>query len=141
MWIFFIFRLSKIHVSPTGIVSSHSLPQCCLSSTRHHHASFSLSQDEITASTSSSSNALSHRLPSQADIEALNLHHRLRLPSLDHSTSTLYCYKKIISTLATLPTTQPYLHFAFLARAPHHRSSTCCRCSLSPLCHAHHPSA
>jgi hypothetical protein len=44
---------------------------------------------------------------------------------MDRPTSTLHCYKKIISTLVTLPTTQSHLHFvSSLARAPRHRSST-----------------
>jgi hypothetical protein len=41
-------------------------------------------------------------------------------------TSTLHFYKKIISTLVTLPITQSRLYFASsLVRAPRHRSSTC----------------
>jgi hypothetical protein len=113
---------------------------------RHHtgapcHASFSLSQDGLAVSASSSGNALS-RLPSRVETEALNLHHRRRLPSSDRSTPTLHCYKKIISILATLPITQPRLYFASsLSRAPRHRSSTRRRRSVSPLSYAHHPSA
>jgi hypothetical protein len=50
--------------------------------------------------------------------------------------------KKIISTLATVPTTQLCLHFSsFLSRAPCHHSSTHRRRSISPLSRAHHPSA
>jgi hypothetical protein len=57
-------------------------------------------------------------------------------------TPTLYCYKKIISTLVTLHTTQPHLQFASsLGRASLHRSSTRCRCSLSLSSHVHRPSA
>jgi hypothetical protein len=140
------FQSSKIRVSPTDIVSSFCPPRCCLSSDqRHHtvapyHASFSLSQDELAASASSSDNALFRCLPSQTKTETLNPHHHRRLSSLDYPTRTLHCYKKIISILATLPITQPHLHFAFsLAKAPCHRNSTHRRHSLSPLYHAHRP--
>jgi hypothetical protein len=57
-------------------------------------------------------------------------------PSSDHPTPILHCYKKIISTVATLPTTQLHLHFASsVARAPRHRSFTHHHRSLSPLSH------
>jgi hypothetical protein len=110
-----------------------------LSCHRAIHASFPLSQDELAASALSFSNALSCCLPSQAETKALNLHFHRKLPSSDHPTPTLLCYKKIISTLVTLPTTQPRLHFtSSLTRAPCHWSSTCRRHSLPPLSHAHH---
>jgi hypothetical protein len=54
-WTFFIFRSNKIHISPTGIVSSLSPPWCHLSSDRCCHAatsccsSFPWSQDELDA--------------------------------------------------------------------------------------------
>jgi hypothetical protein len=144
---FLHFLASKIRVSPTGIVSSLSPPRCRLfSGQRRHtatpcHASFPLSQVEPVASASSSDNALSRRLPSRAKTEASNLYHRHRLPSANHPIPTLHCYKKIISTLATVPTTQLRLHFAsFLSRAPCHHSSTHRRRSISPLSRAHHPS-
>jgi hypothetical protein len=105
------------------------------------HASFPLSQDDLAASPSSSGNALSYHLPSQAETKALNLHHRHRLPSLDHLIPTLYYYKKIILTLITLLTTQSCLYFtSSLASALPHRSSTHRHRSLSPLSHAHHSS-
>jgi hypothetical protein len=147
LWIFFIFWFSKIHVSPTGIVSSLSPPRYRLSSgqRRHvvvpYHAFFPLSQDELAASASSSSNVLSCRLFSRAKTEALNPHHHRRLPSMDRSTLTLHYYKKIISILVTLPTTQQCLHFASsLARAQCHQSSTCHHHSLSPPSYVHYPS-
>jgi hypothetical protein len=128
---FIYFWPNKIHVNPTGVVSSLSPPRCrlsfgrCCHAVTPCHASFPLSQDELAVSTSSSGNALSRRLPSQVKTEALNLHHRRRLPSSDCPTPILHCYKKIISILATLPATQPCLHFASsLSRAPHHRSAT-----------------
>jgi hypothetical protein len=146
--IFFIFWPSKIHISSTSTVSSLFPPRCHLSFGRCHHAitlfhaSFPLSQDELVASTSSSNNAFSYRLSSRAKTEALNPHHRRRLPSSDHPTLTLHCYKKIISTLTTLLATQPRLHFASsLARAARYQSSTSRHRSLSPLSHAHRPSA
>jgi hypothetical protein len=146
-WIFFIFWPCKIRVSPSGVVSSLSPPRCRLSFSRccHAaapcHASFSLSQDELSATASSSGNALSHRLPSRVKTEALNLHHCHRLPSPDRPIPTLHCYKKIISTLTTLPTTQPRLYFASSqAIAPRHRNSTRHCCSLSPMSYVHCPS-
>jgi hypothetical protein len=136
-----------IRVNPTSIVSFLFPPWCCLSSCRRHHAatschaSFSWSQDKLAASASSSGNTSSRRFPSRAKIEALNLHHRHRPPSPYCLTPTIHYYKKIISTLVTLPTTQPHLHFSSsLARAPRHRSSTRSYRSLSPLSHVHHPS-
>jgi hypothetical protein len=145
---FFIFQPSKIRVSSTGAVSSLFPPRCRISSGRRRHAaaschaSFPLSQEEPAASASSSSNASFHRLPSQGEIETLNLHHYRQPPSPDSPTPTLHCYKKIISTLITLPTTQPCLYFvSSLARAPCHQSSTRRRRSLSLPSNAHCPSA
>jgi hypothetical protein len=147
VWIFFIFWPSKIRVGPTGIVSSLSPPRCHLSSNRHCHtaapchATFPLSQDEFAASASSFGNAPSHHLPSQAKTKAFNPHHCCWPPSSDRLTPTLHCYEKVISTLATLHTTQR-LHFASsLAWAPRHQCSTCCHCSLWQSSHAHRPSA
>jgi hypothetical protein len=147
MWIFFIFQRSKIHVNPTDIVSPLSPPRYHISSGRRRyaaspcHAYFPLSQDELTPSASSFNNALSCHLPSWAKTVTLNPHHGRRLPSPDRPNPTLHYYKKIISTLITLPITQPCLYFtSSLARAPRHRSFTRCRHSLSPLSHTHCPS-
>jgi hypothetical protein len=125
-----------------------SLPStACHSSHRHLHAvvlchtSFPLSQDEPAAFASSSDNASSCRLLSRAETKALNPYHRRWPPSSDCPIPTLYRYKKVISTLVTLPTTQPYLNFSSsLSRAPCHRSSTCRRRSLSPSSHTYRPS-
>jgi hypothetical protein len=120
----FIFLSSKIHVSPTGIVSSLFPPQCHLSSGQHRHAatschvSFPLSQDVLATFASSSGNTLPCCLPSRVKTEALNQHHCRRLSSPNHSTPTLNCYKKIISTLVTLPITQPRLYFASQITTP-----------------------
>jgi hypothetical protein len=148
VWILFIVRPSKIRFKPIDVVSSLSPPWCCLSFDRRRHAavlchtSFPWSQDELAAAVSPSGNASSRCLPSRAETKALNPHHRHRPPSPDHPTPTLHCYKKVISILATLPTTQPRLHFASsLARAPRHQSSTHCRHSLSPPSHIHRLSA
>jgi hypothetical protein len=74
--------------------------------------------------------------------KTLNPHHRRQPPSLDNPTPTLHCYKKVISTLVTLPATQSRLHFpSSLARAPRYRSFTHFRRSLSPLSHGYRPSA
>jgi hypothetical protein len=143
---FFIFWPSKLHVSLTDSISSLFSLRYRLSSGRHRHAvvlchaSFLLSQDEITGSTLSFGNVLSCCLPSQAKIKIFNLHHH-RLPSPDHPTPILHCYKKFISNLFTLPTTQSRLHFTYsLARAPRHQSSTRCHRFFSLLFHAHRPS-
>jgi hypothetical protein len=106
------------------------------------HASFSLSQDELSASTLSFGNASSHRLPSRDEIEALNLHHRHRPSSPDRPTLNLHWYKNVISTLATLYITHPRFYFtSSLVRVPRHWSSTCHRRSLSSSFHTHHLSA
>jgi hypothetical protein len=143
---FLHFWKSKIHVGPTSIISSLSPPRCHLSSGRclhtaaSCHSSFSWSHDELDASASLSGNISSCPLPSRAKTEALNLHHHCWPPLSDHLTPTLHCYKKVMSTLASLPATQLCLHFASsLARAPRHQSSTCHRRSLLPLSHTHHP--
>jgi hypothetical protein len=142
MWIFFIFQPSKIHISTTGIIFSLFPPRCCISFGRRRHAatscyaSFPLRQDELSTSVLSFDNALSHHLSSQAKNKALNPYHRHMLHSLDRLTTTIHCYKKIISTLVTLPITQPRLYFIFsLARAPRHQSSIRHHYSLSPLSH------
>jgi hypothetical protein len=108
------------------------------------HASFPCSQHDLTASTTSSSNASSHRLPSRTETEVLHLRYRHshRPPSPDSLTLTLYYYKNVIRTLVTLLTTQPYLYFtSSLARAPRHQTSIHRRCSLSPSSHVHRLSA
>jgi hypothetical protein len=111
VWIFFIFQPNKICVSPTDVVSSISPPQCRLSSGQRHHAtvpyhtSFPLRQDELDASTSSFDNASSCRLPSQVEINVLYLHHHRRPSFPDRPTLILYCYRKVISILITLPIT------------------------------------
>jgi hypothetical protein len=111
-WIFFIFWPSKICVSLTSVVFFFFPPRCHLSSSRRRHtatschASFPLSQDDLTASTSSFSNASSYRFASWAKTEPLNLLHHHRPPSPDRPTPTLHYYKKVILTLATLSTTQ-----------------------------------
>jgi hypothetical protein len=64
-----------------------------------------------------------------------------QLPSSDRPTPTFHCYKKIISILITLPTTQPRLHFvSSLARAPRHQSFTRRHHYLSLPSHTHHSS-
>jgi hypothetical protein len=105
--------------------------------TFHSHGA----KDELAASISSLGNTSSCCLPTRVETKALNLHHRHRTPSPDRLTLTLHYYKTVISTLATLSTTQLCLHFtSCLARAPHHRSSTRHYRSLSSLFHDHHPS-
>jgi hypothetical protein len=85
------------------------------------HTYFPLSQHELAASASFFDNVLSRRLPSQVKIKALNPHPTL----LESSDSHCHCYKKIISTLSILPTTQSRLYFtSSLAKASHHQSST-----------------
>jgi hypothetical protein len=145
---FLHFWPSKIHVSPTDVVSSLFPPRYRLSFSRRRHAAaschafFPLSQGKLATSVSSFGNILSRCLPSRVETEALNLHHRCRLPSLDRSTPTLHYYKNIISTLATLSTTQLHFYFASsLARALSHWSFTHRHCFLSLLSHAHHPFA
>jgi hypothetical protein len=104
------------------------------------HASFPWSQDELAASALSFGNTSSRRLPFRAETKALNAHHNRQAPFADSLTPTLHCYKNIISTLATLLTTQSRLHFASsITRAPCHRSSTHSNHSLSSPSHAHHP--
>jgi hypothetical protein len=89
------------------------------------HASFPWNQDKHRASSSSSNNTSSRHLPLQAETKALKPHHCRQPPTPYCSTPTLHCYKKLISTLVTLLTTQPHLHFASsLARTLCHWSST-----------------
>jgi hypothetical protein len=62
-------------------------------------------------------------------------------PFLDSLTLIIHCYKKVILTFVTLPTTQSHLYFASsLARALRHRSFTHRHCSFSPPSHVHRPS-
>jgi hypothetical protein len=145
---FFIFWLSKIHISSTVIVSSVFPPRYHLSSDQHRHitvlcyASFSWSQDELIVFVLSSDNASSHRIPSRAKTKTLNMHHHRQPASPDRLTPNLHYYKNIISALTTLSITQPHLHFASsLAKAPWHQSSTRRYRFLSPSSHAYHPSA
>jgi hypothetical protein len=136
------------HASPTSSVSSLSSPRCRLSSDRRRHAatschtSFPLSQDELTASVSSFTNALSRYVLSRVKTEVLNSHHRAKVTLPGSSNFHLYCYKKIISILITLPTTQLRLCFtSSIARSSRHRSSTCCCHFLSSSSYACRSSA
>jgi hypothetical protein len=115
VWSFFIFQPSKIRVSPTGVISSLPLPGATsplADVATPCHGPYPWSHDKLATFTSSSSNASYHCLPSRAEIEALNPHHRRLPPSPDSLTPTLHCCKKVISILITLPTIQPYLYFA-----------------------------
>jgi hypothetical protein len=58
--------------------------------------------------------------PSRAETEVLNLHHHRWPPSSDNPTSTHHCFKKVISILVTLSTTQPHLHF--VSSQPEHHA-------------------
>jgi hypothetical protein len=144
VWILFIFDPIKF---TSDVVSSLFSHWCHLSSSRRrhttasYHASFPWSQNEFAGSASSFGNASSCCIPSRAETKTLNSHHRRRPPSLDNPTHTLHFYKKVVSTLATLLTTQPHLYFvSSLARAPQYQSSACRHRFISPLSHAHHPS-
>jgi hypothetical protein len=65
----------------------------------------------------------------------LNPHHRHISTSPDCPTPIIHCYKKVISTLITLPITPPRLYFtSSLAKALHHQSS-----NLPPSFPHHHP--
>jgi hypothetical protein len=113
---FFYFLAQSDSCQPNWCRLPHSPLWCHLSSDQCHHAaaschdSFTLSQDELVASTSSSSNASSHHLPSRVETKVLNPHHRRRLHSLDRPTSILYCYKKILNIGHSLhhSTTSPF---------------------------------
>jgi hypothetical protein len=107
-------------------ICSNWIDRCHLSFCRCHHATalchtfFPWSQHDLAAFASSSSNTSSHRVPSRAEIEALNPYHYRWPPSLDHTTPTRHCYKKVISALITLSTTQPGLYFtSSLPRTPY----------------------
>jgi hypothetical protein len=131
--IFFIF--GKVKSASIQLTSSTLFPlpyDKCGHDAAPCHSSFSLNQDEFIASASSFSNALFYHLLFQLETKSLNPHHHSRPPSLNRLAPTLYYYKKIISILITLTTTQSYLHFtSSLARAPRNRSSTHHRRSLS----------
>jgi hypothetical protein len=128
MWFFLFFGLVRF-----AFISYLSSPRCRLSSDRRHHAVvpyhtyFPLSQDELAVSVSSSSNTSSRRLPSRAKTKVLNPYHHHNLPFPDRLSTSTTAIKKIISTLITIRTAQPRLHFGFNNR---HRS-------LSPLSHGH----
>jgi hypothetical protein len=145
VWIFFIFWLSKIHISLIGVVSFLFSPRCHLSSDRRCHAIsrfLSLEPRQLAAFASYFGNALFRHLPSRSKIEVLNPHHRRRPPFLDSLTPTLHYYKKFISILITLPTTQLRLYFASsLVRASRHQSFTHHRRFLSPSSHSNRSSA
>jgi hypothetical protein len=132
-----------VRFTSAQLVSSHSFPLPGVASPPTDVATPSFHVTLPSHRTKMSSLPLLHlsvtRLPSRAKTEALNLHRHHRPPSPDSLTPILYCYNKVISTLATLSTTQPHLHFAFsLARAPRPRSSTHHRHSLSPPPHVYH---
>jgi hypothetical protein len=84
---FSFFRAVRFELAQLVSSPPFSPPRCYLFSgwRRHtaapYHTSFPFSQDELVASASSSDNASSRRLPSRAETEALNPHHRHRLPT------------------------------------------------------------
>jgi hypothetical protein len=116
--IFFIFcavRLTsaQLPLSPLFFLIGAASPTADIITPSHcvMLPSFLLSKDELTASASSFGNGLSHRLPSWAKTKTLHLHNHCKLPFSDRPTRSLYCYKKIISILVILPTTQSRLYF------------------------------
>jgi hypothetical protein len=127
------FPLSGVTSPPTDVVTQP----------RHIMPPSTWSKEELAISALSSDNALSRRLLSQAETEALNPYHRRRPSSLYRPTPTLHCYKNVISILTTISTTQSRLHFSSssITRTPHHRRSTHHRGSLSPISYTHRPSA
>jgi hypothetical protein len=122
VWTFFIFWPDKIHINPTSVIllPFPSLVPPLLRSTSPRRCAvlcFLLMEPRRAhrlPSASSFGNVLSRRLPSRAETESLNPHHRCRPPSLDSPPPALCCYKKAIPALATLPTTQLRLHLASL---------------------------
>jgi hypothetical protein len=110
---FLHFWSSKICVSPTGVISSLSPPRCCLSSGRHHAVScfLPLKPRRTRCICFIFRQRFIPSPPSRAKTKALNPHYHHRPPFSDNLTPTLHCYKKVISTLPTLPTTQLLLHF------------------------------
>jgi hypothetical protein len=99
-------------VNPTGVVSSISSLRCRLSSGWRRqaatpcHTSFPSSQDELTTSASSSGDASSRHLPSRAETEVLNLHHRHWPPSSAIKKSSQPCHSphhSIVSPFYLLP--------------------------------------
>jgi hypothetical protein len=110
--ILFIFRSSKICVSPINVISSLFPPRRCLSSGRRRHErtgrvtlpSYGAKISLLSPLLSSGNDSPRH-LPSQVKTEALNPYYRRRPPSLDCSTPTLHCYKKVISIMASFLTT------------------------------------
>jgi hypothetical protein len=142
---FLHFQPNKIRVRPIDVISSLFPHQCRLSSDRRchatasYHVSFPLSQDAFIISALSFGNVLSCRILSRAKTETLISHNFRRLLSLKRPDS--HHYKKIISTLTTLSTTQSYLHFTFsLVKAPCYLSFTYLHYSLSPMSYTYRPS-
>jgi hypothetical protein len=119
-----------------GVASplAHTIASC--------HASFPLSQDELTVCDLSFGNVWSRHLLYQVETEVLNPHCCHRLPISDRPTHTLHRYKNVISTLVIFSITPSRLYFFFLlVSASHHRSSTHCHYSLSlpSYVHRHSP--
>jgi hypothetical protein len=80
--------------------------------------------------------------PAALSLESKLKHWIRGLPSSDRLTPTIHWYKKIISILVTLSTTQPCFYFtSSIVRAPRHRSSTRRHHSLSLLSYTYHPFA
>jgi hypothetical protein len=145
---FLHFWPGKIHVSPTSVVSSRFpsrvLPLLQPTSSHRHAVSRFLPVEPRWARylrfifrewfiPSPSLSSWNQSFEFASSLQAT-------LP--DRLIFTLCCYKKIFLTLVTVPITQSHLYFASsLARAPRHQRSTCRRCSLSLLSHAHWPSA
>jgi hypothetical protein len=147
MWIFFIFWSSKIHISPTDVISSLSPPD-----TTSPPADVATLLCRITLSFHWAKTSSLHPLHFSvmlyhvvSPLESKPMHW-IHTTTTGHTPQTAWlllstAIKNIISILATLPTAQPRLHFAsFLARSPRHRSSTRHHHSLSSLSHSHRPS-
>jgi hypothetical protein len=118
-----LFLLPGATSPPVGVATS----SCCVALTSHG------------AKTSSPPSL--HLLATLRPIASL-LSRNQNIESTPPPSTSLHCYKKVISTLATLHTTQLCLYFTFsLIRASCHQSSTHHRHSLSPSFHAHRSSA
>jgi hypothetical protein len=138
-WIFFIFRPSKIRANPTDVVSSLFLLRCRLTSGRRRHTIvpfYALFPLHLLAMI----RLVAFPLESKPK-------HWIHITVVDHSLWTArlplsIVIKKVISTLSTIFITQPCLSFATsLAKAQHHRSSTCRHHSLSLPPHSYCPAA
>jgi hypothetical protein len=148
VWLFFIFRSSKIHVSPTDVVSSRSLPGVASPlinvAMPPHRATLPFHGVKMSSLPPLYLSAILHPVTSHLEPKPKHYIHTITAnhpPWTTRLPSSTYIKMSSQSWPLSPPLNRISIFSSSLARASCHQSSTRCLRSLSPSFHIHHPSA